>query len=144
MKKTIIANWGLAQKGKSDTLKKVAQKILGNNRNAIATPAIINFNHDITVIITVNNTKIGIESQGDPGSRLPNSLKYFASQKCDIIICSTRTSGSTMHIVNKTAEAHAYDVIWVTNYRSENKNHQELNDLSADHIIELIERLIQN
>jgi hypothetical protein len=142
MKKVILANWGHAQQGKSDTLKRVAQKILTQFKNAVANPTTVNFNTDITLIITINNVTIGIESVGDPNSRLPESLTYFADKKCNIILCSTRTSGETVHIVNKIADAHQYDVIWVTNYRSENKNHQELNDLSANHIVDLIQRLM--
>ncbi|MCE2734576.1 MAG: hypothetical protein ACOVOF_00655, partial [Chryseotalea sp.] len=142
MKKVILANWGHAQQGKSDTLKRVAQKILTQFKNAVSDPVTVNFKNDITLIITINNTKIGIESHGDPGSILPKSLKCFSEKNCDIIICSTRTSGETVHIVNKIADAHQYYVIWVTNYRSENKNHQELNDLSANHIVDMIQRLM--
>lgn len=49
---------------------------------------------DLKVIIQYRNVKIGLESQGDPGSRLVNSIDEFVHQyECDIIICACRTKG---------------------------------------------------
>lgn len=142
MKKTVFANWGSARQGKSSTVKKLAQLILKNYPSATADPTTIDFSVDIRVVITIGKIKIGIESQGDPNSRLFDSLKYFVKINCDIIICSTRTSGSTVEAVNELYSKHGYDNVWVTNYRSNEKNQDTLNDISSQHIFELIQQTI--
>jgi len=48
----------------------------------------------------VNVLVVGIESQGDPNSRLQQSILDFAVAKCDIIFCACRTSGMTVGWVN--------------------------------------------
>lgn len=56
---------------------------------------------DIAIIVTgVNGVVVGIESQGDPGSRLQNTLSTFVLAKCDIIFCACRTRGMTVDWVN--------------------------------------------
>jgi hypothetical protein len=56
---------------------------------------------DIKIIMTgVKGKKIGIESQGDPNSRLEQSLKDFVNAGCDIIFCACRTSGMTVQWIN--------------------------------------------
>jgi hypothetical protein len=52
---------------------------------------------DKKVIMTgVQGKKIGIESQGDPNSRLEQSLIDFERAGCDIIFCTSRTRGMTV------------------------------------------------
>lgn len=144
MKKTIIANWGHAQQGKSDTVKRVARIILDNYPTATTDPTAIDFSVDIKVVITIDKIKIGIESQGDPNSRLFESLKEFAKINCDLIICSTRTSGGTVDAVSALHASDNYEIIWATNYRSNEKNQDTLNNLSARQIFELIQNLLTN
>lgn len=142
MKKTIFANWGQAGQGKSDTIKRIAQEILTTFPAATASPTTISFSGDIQLIITIGKVTIGIESQGDPNSRLFESLKLFCSTNCDIIICSTRTSGRTVDAVNALHSSHGYDIIWLTNYRSNEKSHSTLNDNSAKHIFTLVQQVM--
>lgn len=144
MKKTIIANFGGGTQGKSGTIKKIIKLILNKYPNALTNPPKISYHGDVKVIIEIDNIKIGIESQGDPNSRIFKSLKEFASINCDLIICATRTSGATVNAVYSLRKSHDYDIIWVTNYRSANKDTELLNELSANHILELVEKLIKN
>lgn len=138
MNKTIIANWGHAKQGKSATVKKVAQLLMQQS----SVPFAIDYSSDIREVIIVNGIKYGIESQGDPNSRLFSSLEYFAQINCDFIICSTRTSGATVDAVSDMYNKYGYDIIWVTNHRSNEKNKDLLNQLSANQIIELINNII--
>lgn len=142
MKKTIFANWGHSGQGKSDTVKRIAQEILSHYPTATTVPSPVDYSADIQVIITIGKVTIGIESQGDPNSRLFKSLSMFAAAKCDIIVCSTRTSGATVHAVSNLHASHGYDIVWVTNHRSYEKPHAVLNDISAKHIFGLIQRVI--
>lgn len=142
MKKTIFANWGPSKQGKSDTVKRIAKEILAAFPNATTSVTTINFSSDIQVIITIGKITIGIESQGDPNSRLFKSLKIFSVANCDIIICSTRTSGGTVDAVSALHSSHGYDIVWVTNHRSKEKNQATLNDISAKHIFTLVQQVI--
>ena len=144
MKKTVIANFGGATQGKSGTIKKIIKLILNKYPDALTNPLKISYHGDVKVIIQIDNIKIGIESQGDPNSRIFKSLKEFASIDCDLIICATRTAGATVNAVRSLRKSHNYDIVWVTNYRSANKDIEALNELSANHILELVERLINN
>lgn len=73
MEKTIIANWGHAAKGKSETIKQLTKLILENYSDAETKPIQVKYHGDIKVIITIGNCKIGVESQGDPNSRIFSS-----------------------------------------------------------------------
>jgi hypothetical protein len=142
MKKTVFANWGHAQEGKSETVKRIALEITSAYPTATTNPDVIDYSGDIQVIITIGNTKIGIESQGDPKSRIFESLTKFSSANCDIIVCSTRTSGATVHAVTELHASHGYDIVWVTNHRSKEKPQETLNTLSAKYIFELIQKVM--
>ncbi|MDI9319952.1 MAG: hypothetical protein QM530_05685 [Phycisphaerales bacterium] len=47
----------------------------------------------------MNGIKIGIESQGDPNSRVFVSIPIFVNLNCDLILCATRTRGATVQII---------------------------------------------
>lgn len=142
MAKTIFANWGHAQQGKSDTVKRIAQEITNAYPTAMINPVAIDYSGDIQVIITIGKIKIGIESQGDPNSRIFASLSKFSSDNCDIIVCSTRTSGATVDAVSALHDSHGYDIVWVTNHRSREKPQATLNEISAKHIFGLIQQVL--
>ncbi|MCC6691329.1 MAG: hypothetical protein IT235_07330 [Bacteroidia bacterium] len=142
MNKTVFAIWGHAQQGKSDTVKRIVQEITAAYPTATTTPSTINYSADIQVIIATGKITIGIESQGDPNSRLFTSLTQFSSANCDIIICSTRTSGATVDAVSALHASHGYDIVWTTNHRSNEKNQAILNDISAKHIFGLVQQVM--
>ncbi|WP_144409172.1 hypothetical protein [Burkholderia thailandensis] len=74
---------------------------------------------DITVIMQgVNGCAVGIESRGDPNSRLQRSLSLFVAAKCDIIFCACRTSGMTVGWVNSLSPP--YNVHFVMQNRVAN------------------------
>lgn len=143
MKKTAFAVWGHSGQGKSDTVKKITELLIQNYPNAPKEFAILDFKYDIRVVITIGKIKIGIESMGDPNSRLFESLETFVKVKCDIIICATRTSGATVDAVNELYNKEKYDIVWVTNYRSNEKDTNVLNEMSANHLYELIHQNIK-
>jgi hypothetical protein len=138
MKKTVIANWGIGKQGKTITIKFLLQIILQNDPTSVLnTPA--SSTYDIRVIITLSNgIKVGIETAGDPGSPLENSLKEFVTNNCDLIICCTRTDGATVQAVEALYTNQGYDIIWVNNFRSKEVDINKLNRLSADNIYDLM------
>jgi len=88
--------------GKTETINFVYQILV--NKYKLSQTQIQNFfpnAPDIKIIMSgVNGKKIGIESQGDPNSRLEQSLKDFVNAGCDIIFCACRTSGMTVRWIN--------------------------------------------
>jgi len=85
MKKTIIAVWGTASQGKTSTIKEVAKLLEQKFKNVITDPTPINYEGEIYVVIIIGTIKIGITSQGDPNTGLPDRLEELASKGCDII-----------------------------------------------------------
>jgi len=97
----IYALQGRGNCGKTETINHVFQILV--NKYKIPQAQIHNFfpnMNDIKIIMSgVNGMKIGIESQGDPNSRLEQSLKDFVNAGCDIIFCACRTRGMTVQWV---------------------------------------------
>lgn len=141
IQKTLIANWGYAGQGKSATIRNVANNLISNHGATITqlvTP-IMPTNGDIKAVLSYNNLIIGIESQGDPNSRLFGSIPDFLHVKCDIILCATRTSGATVDIVKNAANSNHYRLFWTTNNRTPNNQFRtSLNTYSANQITQLI------
>ena len=99
----IYALQGRGNSGKSDTIIRIFNELIRKYPSAVV-QQLSSGTRDIKAILTnVKGHKVGIESQGDPGSRLQQSLRDFASANCTIIICATRTSGMTVSWVNSLA-----------------------------------------
>lgn len=134
MKKLVIANWGSAQQGKSSSIKQVFELL----RKKYPYDILIN-GADIKAIVNVNGVKIGIESQGDPNSRIFDSIDDFVKAGCDIIVCACRSWGETRNKVTSLNKS-GYDIIWTQNDKSDNIGHHDtLNKLYAEHVIKIIE-----
>lgn len=143
MKKTIIALVGQGGKGKSSTIKLFFELL----KTSYPTLKInlINRGGDITVIVEFNSIKIGIESQGDPESRLGKSLDLFVKEGCKIIVCSCRTKGEPMRTVNAISTNDNYRFMKTSNHRyrlGSTEIQNELNELSAKHLLELLETVM--
>jgi hypothetical protein len=96
----VFALQGTGNSGKSTTLVSLYNAVCSKYPAATVQQVHIG-TADIAVIISgVNGLVIGIESQGDPGSRLQNTLSTFAAAKCDVIFCACRTRGMTVGWVN--------------------------------------------
>lgn len=143
---TIIAVYGRQNEGKSETIKNVCKILLANFPNVIPSIPIqdINYNSDILLTIQLGTILIGIESQGDPNSRMiyDDTVKDLVNQKCDIIICATRTDGMTVQKVDNIAASFQYRVIWKSSYYNSGCNNNVLNFISAEEIVNLIKSII--
>ena len=150
MNKTIIAVLGRASEGKSETIKKVCEKLLRDFPNA-KTSIIPNYLGDILITIQLGKIKIGLESQGDPNSRMINddTIRKLADKEldtvlggCDIIICATRTGGMTVNKVDEIANKYNYNTLWISSFFSPKLDFNVLNNKAAQNIIEIIKSLI--
>lgn len=92
----IYALQGPGNSGKSSTLIQLLNLVVAKYPGATM-QALHSGTKDVKVIVhPVNGKKVGIESQGDPSSRLEQSLTDFRNANCDIVFCACRTSGMTV------------------------------------------------
>jgi hypothetical protein len=108
--KTLITLRGAGNRGKSTTLCVLIELIKAAYPNATFEER--RYKIDITIVITIGKIKIGVETQGDPNSRLERSLKTFVELGCKVIICASRSTGKTVEIVN-AAGCPGYQQKWV-------------------------------
>jgi hypothetical protein len=96
----LFALQGTGNCGKSTTLIHLYHTIQAKYPTA-TTQSLHIGTRDIAVIMRgVKGLVIGIESQGDPNSRLQKSLSTLTAAMCDIIFCACRTNGMTVGWVN--------------------------------------------
>lgn len=138
--KTILAIWNKAGKGKSDSIREFATLLLNTyptNVPTVTNP--IKSKSDFSIIIEINGKKIGIESQGDPGTKLQERLSKLVTKGCEVIICSTRTSGETANAVIDIGKKSKYQIIWTSTYEiDDTSQHKTLNTLKGKHILDLL------
>jgi hypothetical protein len=92
----IFALQGRGNCGKTKTLVKVFEMLHAKYPSAQVRDFFPNSPDKKVIMTGVRGKKIGIESQGDPNSRLKQSLIDFDKAGCDIIFCAVRTSGMTV------------------------------------------------
>lgn len=91
----IYALQGAGNSGKSTTLREFYESVLVKYPNAVA--KLLKDGGDFKALVTgVKGKTIGFESQGDPNSRLEDSLEEFHTAKCDLIFCTCRSWGMTV------------------------------------------------
>ena len=122
IEKTIIANYGDKNLGKTESIIMVYDLLKGKDESE--TPFLYKpeeHNGDLCARITINNIKIGISSPGDPGSYQKRWLKeLIEKEKCQIIIAACRDTddgGKTREVITSLAAKHSYRIIWTCNAR---------------------------
>lgn len=125
-RKFILTLTGLAQSGKTETIKLVFQLLIERYpQHAIIIEEGFG-NRDVKALLFINGAKVGIDSQGDPNSRQMRSIDEFVNMGCDIILSASRTRGMTTRSIKKYEQS--YNILWFqkekakeqTNYFSTN------------------------
>jgi aspartate/glutamate racemase len=102
---------GPANCGKSSTIKEIFRILNTKYPNSIKRDYYPN-QYDIKIEMqNIKGFLVGIESQGDPNSRLEDSLNDFAKNGCDIIICAARTRGMTVQWINSHSKKYHINFI---------------------------------
>ena len=148
MTKTVIAIYGVANHGKTTTIRVVAEEIFKRHqcvheKDSPDTKSI----EEVYALFRIKNVAIGIESTGDPKSRLFESLPKFVREKCDIIITACRTSGPTRDEVDALEKNHGYRIIWIKDPLYEEGNQNIRISLSnchyfANYILDMFEDML--
>lgn len=145
MSKTILAVWNAGSKGKTETLREFANRLIATYPHTpiFPIPLIIPVNIDFRLVVEIGGIIVGVESQGDPNTNLEMRLLELTDVfNCDIILCTTRTRGETVHAVDNVADSRGYQTIWTSTYQIENAGvHNLVNNLKGQHILELLQRL---
>ena len=141
---TIIANCGEGETGKSDSIKQVYVKlckIYGKD------PGVLD--EDICETLKINNTLIGIASDGDTLKIVEKNLKELTQQGCQIILTACRNNHDSVVLLNKykneyriwrTSNARIYEYVDKDNPRVAPKGIQtRFNENWATEIANLIE-----
>ena len=107
--------------GKTETLNNVIQ-LLSSKYNKAIINIVINGNDKKVIFQNIKGLTIGIETQGDPNSRLQKSLSDFSTANCDIIFCACRTSGMTVNWVNSLSKKYKIHFVKQTIVNNNIKN----------------------
>ncbi len=145
-KKTILAVFNSSNKGKTETIREFANLIKINFPNLkpiLPIPFEIPLQGDIKLIVEINGIIVGIVSQGDPNTGLKEKLLCLTDKfNCDLIICTSRTRGETIHAVDNLFETKGFQTIWTSTYQVADVNlHSHVNTLKAKHILDLLQNL---
>lgn len=139
MNNTIFAIRGKANIGKTSTIKYIYEFLKEKYPNSVIEKVILST--DIKIVITINNILIGIESQGDPNSRLAESLDDFIKNNCNIIICGARTRGMTNDWIKKYSTQ--FEIKWIKKVISDDKTNEDKDNRNqATQIVKKIELLL--
>ena len=138
MQKLVIANRGSKEQGKTSSIREVF------NILAAKYPANVYIDYgDILATILIGDVLVGLESQGDPGSRIFDSLKKFVELGCDVIVCACRLYGDTTNAVYALSND-GYQVIFATNDKSDDETMQVvLNKKFAVRVVDMLEGRIK-
>lgn len=95
---------------------------------------------ELSVVLSVNGVKIGVESSSENSGRMQASFDHFVSHGCELIICATRTTGKTVNAVNALPVS---EVVWLEQRAQSAPFEQVLSNLAmARHIVEETEKFI--
>ena len=107
----LLALQGTGNVGKTTTLRLLIDTIRQSYPSAHE-QILIQGKRDTQVVFDpVKKMKIGIETQGDPNSRLEDSLEDFKNMKCDVIFCACRTDGMTVKWVKALATIYTIEFV---------------------------------
>lgn len=140
MGKYIICDFARSDWGKSQTLLRVIDSL--KKEKMLKTEELID-GYDKYAVFELNGKTIVVITQGDPDSLQEECLHNAVKQDAAIIVCASRTRGSTVDCIYKTAE-NGYSVIWFSNLYADDKNLpciEHFPDIMANAIVKLIKTL---
>jgi Cdc6-like AAA superfamily ATPase len=115
IQKTIIANYGDPDLGKTTSVILVYKKLKEKGERAVICDPEYS-NGDLCAVLTINGVKVGFSSLGDPYSSHREWLnKLIDDEKCPIILTACRYSGVTEEFIE--SKQPDYRILWTSNAR---------------------------
>lgn len=145
--KTMLLVWGASKRGKSESIKRLAMTM---PFSSIISPW-NNDDYDSYVIGTVKDKDgkehvVGIENQGDPGSKQKEWIKNCIDASSEVIVAASRSYGQTVTDAYQLAHDNGYEVVEVTTHfhRGGPKlpNGIDLRDAFAENMMNLIMKFL--
>lgn len=137
MEKTIIVVYGRANEGKTSTLLELYKMLTYSKVSDI----------DIAERFTYKGIEIGIVSKSDPTQEsldmFNKKLNEF-TKDCNIIICTSRTKGLSVGIIDKVEKQYECHSLWISTLWSPTLNQKILNNLLSKNLKELIDCMINS
>lgn len=143
MKKTILCLFGPANAGKTSTIRRVDEILQSYGAKLVK---VLFEEYDFGKEYMFRGHKIGILSLGDPGSAQSEHLDHLAIDECDIIICASRSKGTTCDAVSKVASSN-YDRYWISPLYEYDRLHPlavDMHELNANFLIKAIISVYNN
>jgi energy-coupling factor transporter ATP-binding protein EcfA2 len=143
--KNVLALYGRASVGKSSVIRAFYQLLKNRYPDLIilSKPPLCEVG-DIRVAVNINGIIIGIEGQGDPNSRIFETIDTFVEINVDIIVCTTRTRGATSNKVEEL-KTKGFKIDWIFKKPEEDENqHEASNALMAAQLLAKIETLLNS
>jgi hypothetical protein len=132
----IYALQGKGKIGKTTTLKLVFEKLEKAYKPKIQDISLYPRRKDITVILNgIKGETIGIESAGDDGLTVDESLFRFEKAGCTIIFCACRSKGGTVDSINKHKKYTPNFIRQESDHRYTQAQQDQNNDLMAQIMI---------
>ena len=96
---------------------------------------------EVKATIKIDTTLVGIETQGDPGSRMQKSMADFISWGCEIILVACRNQGDTINTITSLEDHHGYTVLWLQNGKcTDTACWQRLEEHYGNYVADIIEK----
>lgn len=119
VQKTIIANYGDPNMGKTESVKLVyekLQKVAIEVTNEYGEMPLCKNNDDVCAMLVINGIKVGICSQGDPKSCQKGWMERLVAANCSIILAACRHYGATVTLI-ESYQQQGYRIYWTSNAR---------------------------
>lgn len=146
--KTMILVWGASERGKSQSIKRLAQTF---PFETIIRPW-HDDDYDSYVIGTVKDQDrreriVGIENQGDPNSQQEKWVKACIDANCDVIVAACRSYGKTKEDAYQLGRDSGYYVVEASTLFHEDgptlPNGVDLRDVFAEKMTQVIMRCLK-
>lgn len=145
--KLIIANRGAHDIGKTTSIRNAFNVLQAKHpmTTTVYVPAGVSsfpiVGGEVKATIKIGTTLVGIETQGDPGSRMQKSVADFIAWGCEIILVACRNQGDTINTITNLEANHGYTVLWLQNGKcTDHACWQKLEDKYGDWVADIIEK----
>jgi hypothetical protein len=118
MKKTIIANFGEGDTGKTGSILLVFDKLCKvAEGNPVDREPDKKNKKDVCAWLTINNVKIGIASDGDSQAIVRDNLDFLTAAGCQIIITACSNNHDSVVLLNDYKNEYKYRIWRTSNAR---------------------------
>lgn len=118
MKKTIIANFGEGDTGKTGSILLVYDKLrMVAEGNPVYREPDKKNSKDVCAWLTINRVRVGIASDGDTQAIVRDNLNFLTKAGCQIILTACRSNHDSLVLLNEYKNEYKYRIWRTSNAR---------------------------